>query len=303
MSMSMPLLDLAATMEPLRGFVAVGRRMSITAAAGDLCLTQSAISRQVQALEERLGVKLLVRGHRSIAFTPEGERLFRSADSAIQQIQDTIGTITADRKHRPVTLSASIGVTGLWVLPRLGRFQKLHPAIDVRVAANNRMSDLASEGIDLAIRYGPRSFMSEGATLLFRETVSPVSHPSLPVNKLASAKDIAGLVLLEFDEPGKPWLHWKDWLATAGWHGAKPKSILRFNQYDQVVQSAMAGQGIALGRIELIQPMLTDERLMLIPTSHPGLENDHAYWLVQADPAPRQEVVAVIAWIVAEARR
>jgi LysR family glycine cleavage system transcriptional activator len=114
--MSRPLLSLASVMEPLRGFVAVGRRMSITVAAGDLCLTQSALSRQVQALEDRLGIKLLVRGHRSIAFTPEGERLFRSADSAIQQLQDTIAAILGEHRQT-VTLSASMH--GDWSNPCL----------------------------------------------------------------------------------------------------------------------------------------------------------------------------------------
>ncbi len=79
----LPSLDL------IRGFVAVGRRMSITLAARDLCLTQLAVSRQIHGLETALGCKLLVRGHRSIAFTPEGERLFRSADSAVQQLQNS----------------------------------------------------------------------------------------------------------------------------------------------------------------------------------------------------------------------
>ena len=118
--MSTPLVRLAS-LDLLRGFVAVGRRMSITLAADDLCLTQSAVSRQVSALEEALGVKLLVRGHRSIAFTPEGERLFRSADSAVQQLQDAIGAIRVAAERRPVTITASIGVTGLWLLPRLAR--------------------------------------------------------------------------------------------------------------------------------------------------------------------------------------
>lgn len=300
--MSTSLVGLASMMEPLRGFVAVGRRMSITAAAGDLCLTQSAMSRQVQALEERLGVQLFVRGHRSIAFTAEGERLFRSADSAIGQLQDAFAAIAADVGRRPVTVTASIGVTGLWILPRLGRFQQLHPAIDLRVAANNRVLDLAAERIDLAVRYGALSTMEQGATLLFRETVAPVAHPSLAVGRLASPNDIAGQVLLEYDDPGRRWLHWKDWLASAGWDGVKPKAILRFNQYDQVIQSAMAGQGIALGRLELIRPMLADGRLKRVPTLHPGAGNDHAYWLVQADAHPHPDVAAVIDWIVAEAR-
>src|SRR5690606_18347303 len=98
----MPSLDL------VRGFVAVGRRMSITLAARDLFLTQSAVSRQIHALEEQLGVPLFTRGYRSIAFTPEGERLFRSADAAIGQLQDALGELATHRRARPVTLSTTI---------------------------------------------------------------------------------------------------------------------------------------------------------------------------------------------------
>ena len=90
--MSIPLSRLPS-LDLVRGFVAVGRRMSITLAAEDLCLTQSAVSRQIHGIEEILGVKLLVRGHRSIAFTAAGERLFRSADGAVQQLQDVFATL------------------------------------------------------------------------------------------------------------------------------------------------------------------------------------------------------------------
>ncbi|HXZ07942.1 MAG TPA: LysR substrate-binding domain-containing protein, partial [Paraburkholderia sp.] len=137
-----------------------------------------------------------------------------------------------------------------------------------------------------------------------RETVAPVAHPSIAADGsgLGSSEDLAGQVLLEFDDPGRPWLHWDDWLAAAGWRGAKAKGVLRFNQYDQVVQSAMAGQGIALGRMELIRPMLADRRLVLLPTSLQGPGGDHAYWLLQADLAPRPDVLAVIEWITTEAR-
>ena len=93
------------TLDLLRGFVAVGRRMSITLAATDLCLTQSAVSRQIHALEAWLGVRLLARGHRSIAFTSEGERLFRSADGALQQLQDVLGELRVTGRLRPVTIS------------------------------------------------------------------------------------------------------------------------------------------------------------------------------------------------------
>ena len=92
--MSLPLLKLAS-LDLVRGFVAVGRRLSITQAAEDLCLTQSAVSRQVAALEAHLGVRLFTRGYRAIAFTPQGERLFRSADAAVQQLQDVMGELSA----------------------------------------------------------------------------------------------------------------------------------------------------------------------------------------------------------------
>lgn len=298
--MSTSLLALASMMEPLRGFVAVGRRMSITAAASELCLSQSAVSRQVRALEERLQVKLFVRKHRSIAFTPEGERLFRGSDPAFRQLQHVFGTLGAAGRHALVTVSASIGVAGLWLLPRLGRFQSRHLEIDLRVAAENRIVDLAGEDVDLAIRYGRRAPAGYTASRLFGETVIPVAHPSLGVQSLGSQRDIARYVLLEFDHPGRPWLHWDGWLTAMGWHDARPKSILRFNQYDQVVRSAIAGHGIALGRLELIKPMLADRSLVTVKTSRPGPRNDYGYWLVQADPHPRGSVAAVTAWIMSE---
>jgi len=300
--MSTSLLALGSMMEPLRGFVAVGRRMSITLAAADLCITQSALSRQVQALEDRLGVKLFKRGHRSIAFTSEGERLFLSANCALQQLQDTFAVIASDSKHRSVTLSASVGVTGLWILPKLGSFQQKYPHIDLRVAANNRILDLTSESVDLAIRFVKNGTINGNATLLFDEVVAPVAHPSLKVESLSSAKDISRYVLLEYDDPRLPWLHWSDWLSVMGWQGAKPKGTLRFNQYDQMIHSALAGQGIALGRRHLIRALLADGRLAEIPTSNPGLSNDYSYWLLQADSEPRPEVASVIDWILTEAK-
>jgi LysR family glycine cleavage system transcriptional activator len=301
MGMPIQLVQLAP-LDLVRGFVAVGRRMSITLAAQDLCLTQSAVSRQVQALEEQLGVKLLVRGHRSIAFTTEGERLFRSADGAVQQLQDVMGEIRTKGKTRPVTLTASIGITGLWLLPRLSRFQKQHPGVDVRVAANNKLSDLRNDGIDLAIRYTSPSLAPEGSIRLFGESIAPVAHPALGLASLRSAQKLSKLNLLEFDDPRYPWLRWRDWLGAMGLGDARPQGALHFNQYDLVIQAALAGQGVALGRLELIQPLLDEGRLVLVEPPRRKAETTHAYWLIQADAHPRDEVRQVAAWIGAEAR-
>lgn len=292
-----------ASLDLVRGFVAVGRRMSISLAAQDLCVTQSAVSKQVHALEAQLGVKLLVRGHRSISFTAEGERLFRSADGVVQQLQDVMGGIRQAGEQRPVTLSASIGMTGLWLLPRVAHVQKLHPGVDVRVSSNNRLADLRNEGIDLAIRYTTPALAPAGALRLFGETVAPVAHSSLGLKSLRSAGAVSGLCLLAFDDPQHPWLQWSDWLASVGWADAKPQAVLHFNQYDQLIQAALAGQGVALGRLELIQPLLDERRLVRVAAPEPVQSSGHAYWLIQAEDEPREEVRHVAAWLAAEAQQ
>jgi LysR family transcriptional regulator, glycine cleavage system transcriptional activator len=290
----LPSLDL------IRGFVAVGRRMSITLAAEDLFLTQSAVSRQVIALEDALGVKLLNRGYRSIRFTAEGERFFRIADSALQQLQEGVNALAAGSDRQPVTITASIGVSGLWLMPRLGGFQQRHPDIDVRVAANNKVIDMRAQGADIAIRYCAAANAPAGSLRLFGESVAPVAHPSLGVSRL-DADTIARQVLIEYDDSNRPWLQWADRLHSMGLSGVKPKGVLRYNQYDQAIRAALEGQGIALGRIALIEPLLSERRLVAVGGADADHAHGYAYWLVQADLTPRGDVQVVIDWIKTEA--
>lgn len=298
--MSIPLAKLVS-LDLLRGFVAVGRRMSITLAAHDLFLTQSAVSRQIHGLEEALGVKLFRRGHRAITFTAEGERLFRSADGALQQLQDAIGALHDSLRQRPVTLTASIGFVGLWLLPRLGGFQARHPELEVRLSANNELVDLRQEGLDIAIRYCAANAVPAGAHRLFGERIAPVAHPALGIDRLDRPEIVADSVLLEFEGDQRPWWSWQTWLESQGWAELKPKGILRFNQYDQMIHAAMAGQGIALGRMELVSSMVADGRLVALPTRRPGPASTHVYCLLQAEAQPGRDVQLVIDWIVAEA--
>ncbi|MBS0345840.1 MAG: LysR family transcriptional regulator [Proteobacteria bacterium] len=286
----------------LRGFVAVGRRMSITLAAGDLFLTQSAVSRQIHTLEAALGVKLFERGHRSIRFTAEGEQLFLAADAAMQTLQDALGALEDGLRRRPVTITASIGFVSLWLLPRLREFQSLHPDVEVRLSANNEVVDLRQDGLDIAIRYCAESAMPAGASRLFGETLFPVAHPSLGLTRLDSPALIEGVTLLEFEGEPSPWWQWSRWLESQGWAGVKPKGVLRFNLYDQVIHAAVAGQGIALGRGQLIAPMLADGRLVALSMPLPGPQSDKAHYLIQRDAEPSKQVRALIDWIRAEAR-
>lgn len=296
--MSVPLVRLSS-LDLLKGFVAVGRRMSITLAADDLCLTQSAVSRQVHTLEQQLGCKLFVRQHRGVAFTPEGERLFRSADGALQQLQDVMGELRRSEERRAVTVTASVGVVGLWLLPRLPALQRLHPRLDVRLSASNQLSDLRADGIDLALRYCSAADAPADAVRLFGETLAPVAHPRLVEEAARDPAALARLTLLELDDP-RPWLQWRGWPLA---HGRSRRAMLRLNQYDQVIHAALAGQGVALGRLELLQPLLAGGQLVLLPGPRGPQPSPYAYWLLQADAAPRADVLRVAEWVRAEAVR
>lgn len=306
--MSKKLLKQLPSLELLRGFVAVGRRMSITQAAQDLFLTQSAVSKQIRSLEDALDTVLLVRGHRSIQFTAAGERLFQSADSALRQMQDTLDFIAGQRQRSTLTITASIGITALWILPRLLGFQQRCPEVDVRVAADNRLHAPNAPGIDLAIRYCAERDAPPGAVRLFGETLVLVAHPSRQGERLDTPEKLAGEVLLELDLPHRPWLHWHGWFAARGFGESTARRMLRYNQYDQVVQAAMAGQGIAIGRLELIAPMLADGRLVTVSEADTRL-CPYSYWLLRfgevaaRNDDPREAAIAQFTqWILEEAR-
>jgi DNA-binding transcriptional LysR family regulator len=280
----------------MRTFIAVCRRMSFTAAAEDLCLTQSAVSRQVQTLERALGVTLFTRGHRAVSLTPAGAELQRIVDPLVSGL----ARFCAEHSNRPmrtVTITASIGVMGLWLLPRLGKFHAAHPDIDIRVATNNRVMDLAAERVDLAIRYARDPGAPGGGTRLFGERVIPVIRADLK-SAFAEPPYLLDQILLEFEDRARPWLSWSEWLAALELEGRRPKGFMRFNQYDQVIAAALQGQGVALGRLPLVGPMIADGRLA--PAPWPVGESDFAYWLVRG-PDERRDVQTVANWILEEA--
>lgn len=299
-SMNNPLLAIPP-LDAIRGFVAVGRRMSITLAAQDLCLTQSAVSRQIQALEEHLGTPLLIRKHRAIALTEAGERLFELASPWLERLADYTDSVRSGGPLRPVTITASIGFTSLWLLPRLGSFQNAHPSIDVRMAASNRVIDLKQEGIDLAIRYCREADAPAGAQRLFGEQVLPVASPAVARRAFKNPKALLNETLLELDERARPWLRWSEWLAATGVASSKPKSTLHFNQYDQLIHAAVEGHGVALGRVPLVQQLLQNGRLVALHDPELG-RSDYAYWLVDGASEPRQEVKVFREWVAKEVK-
>jgi LysR family transcriptional regulator, glycine cleavage system transcriptional activator len=292
-----PSLDL------LRGFEAAARHLSFTHAAHELFITQSAVSRQIKALEERLGVILFVRGARGIGMTEAGERLYRAVSAALAQVQEAVASLS-NTGSRTVTLSCTLAFCSLWLIPRLSSFQKAHPGVEVRLSASNEVVNLGRSRIDLAIRYAPAQRAPTGALRLFGEAVAPMCAPALLKDKsrpLHRIEDLRHHILLHLDEPmgPLPWLWWSTWLEAAGLPQLQPAGSMHFNHYEQVIRAALSGQGVALGRMPLLGGLVNDGSLtLLFPDS---AASNRAYWVVTSEAArQRPEVGWFVEWLMQE---
>lgn len=287
--------DGTPSFDGLKTFLAVCRRMSITGAGQVLHLSQSAVSRQVQALERSLGVQLFQRRHRGIALTAAGQSLRDLVEPWSEELARFRANYGAARPA-PVTVTASVGVTALWLLPRLAAFNTAHPDIDLRIAAQNRVVELESEDIDLAIRYS-RSAPAGDADLMFHDAILPVAAPQLRPAFDEPAR-LLDHPLIEFDDRARPWLAWSEWLSALQLPTVPPPRLLRFNHYDQVIQAALEGQGVALGRLPLVAPLVKQGRLVI--PGWPPRENEFGYWMLKRKRL-RPEADAVAQWLVSEA--
>jgi len=290
------------SLDALKGFDAAARHLSFTRAAAELSLTQSAISRQVQTLEAQLGVRLFARGVRRLALTPEGERLHRAAARALADLAEVCAGLRAGRARPRVTVSAAVSIAALWLLPRLGGFQERHPDVDVRLSADNRMADLAREEIDVALRYGPPDLMPAEAVQLFDEVVFPVAAPAIAraFPPAPTAGDLASVTLLAYAGEPMPSLDWQPWLVSLGLDKARPKAMIQFNQYDQMIRAAADGQGIALGRGPLVRRLIDEGRLAPLRTTREQIAS-RGYFLLRTAGGARPEVDAFVAWVLEEA--
>jgi LysR family transcriptional regulator, glycine cleavage system transcriptional activator len=297
---NLPSLDL------LRGFEAAARNLSFTKAAEELFVTQSAVSRQVKTIEDHLGVALFARRHRALSLTDAGHELYRATAQALRQLSDAATKIRERSGVRTLTVTATIGFTSLWLIPRLADFRSQRPDIDIRISANNKMLDLERESMEVAIRYCTPKAAPEGAIKLFGEVVLPVCSPKLVTRMapLATPDDLRHHVLLHYERPEgvTPWLSWTVWLETMQLPSLKPAGSLRFSQYDQAIQAAIDGQGVALGTSPLVRELIRQSKL--IAPLEKKFESSRAYYLViSADGAGRPEVQEFAAWLVRRAKQ
>ena len=293
-----PALDL------FRGFEAAARHLSFTKAAEELFVTQSAVSRQIQALEDRLRVKLFVRRNRGLTLTEAGQQMFRATDMALRTLREAIDRIAPGNVQKMVTVTSSMAFCSLWLIPRLSGFSKAYPGVDVRISANNQVLDLDRERIDLGIRYCPVRAAPPGAIRMFGEEIAPVCSPSLLKDRarpLKSPADLRHHSLLHFEDTygSIPWLEWDVWLESAGLPELKAAAAMRFSHYDQVIRAALDGQGVALGRRPLVTSFLADGSL--VAPFRSDSVTDRAYFIVRTLATQTHgEVNDFVTWLMSE---
>ena len=290
----------------LHTFEVVARRLSFTRAAQELCLTQSAVSRQIRTLEEDLGVALFRRRHRAIDLTPNGRRLYDAVTRGLDEVYAGIVALRGAHEAPQITVAASVAFSYYWLMPRLERFSEEFPQIDLRVLATDQQVDLTRDDADVAVLYGNGNWAGVRAQLLFAERVYPVCSPGYlrAHPELSGPADMPGQTLLHLDGGGALWgtVDWPAWLAREGVQAQAAPRGVRLNSYPMVLQSAEAGRGVALGWSYITDAMLTEGRLVC-PIDRP-LSTGQSYYICASEGvATRPAVAQVLNWIEREVKK
>ena len=290
----------------LRAFEAAARHLSFTRAAEELNVTQAAISHQVKALEERLGVRLFRRLNRALLLSEAGQGYLPPVRDALDAIAEATERLVARDGSGALTVSINPSVAAMWLVPRLMRFRAAHPEIDVRISADDRLADFARDDVDLAIRYGRGVYPGLHVVRLMTEDVFPVCSPALlgGPNPLRRPEDLRHLTLLH-DDPidvasGEAMADWRMWLLAARVEGVDPVRGPAFSHSNLLLQAAIDGQGVALGRTLLVAAEIAAGRL--VKPFELSLPASFAYYIVCPEAtAERPKIVAFRAWLIEEA--
>lgn len=303
MRSSMPGRERPLTLAGLRGFEAAARHQSLTRAAEELHLTQSAVSRQVQGLEDELGFALFVRRAREIVLTPQGRALLPVVQRALAELDGGVARLRRDVLNPRIALSTFASFASLWLVPRLPRFRAQRPDVDIDVGASDRLVDLEVEDVDLAIRYLRTEAAPERAELLFGDCLFALAGPRFAgqAPKLRTLDDLARHTLIEcrmggIAEQRSSWRHFLGELKRPDLQG---RSQLNFDFIVQALMAAQGDQGVVLARTYGADLMMSGQLRAVLPES--VLPQTGCYLILSPRGAQRPDVQAFAAWLRAEA--
>jgi LysR family glycine cleavage system transcriptional activator len=282
----------------LRAFEAGGRHLSFTRAAAELHVTQAAVSHQVKALEAHLGVRLFRRMTRRLALTEAGRELLPKVGAAFDRIAEAAERAGGPDGDRTLTVSLTASFGARWLVQRLGRFWARHPEIDLKLHHTIHLVDLRREEADVAVRWGRGSWPGLEAEFLIRAGFTPVCSPALlsGPHPLRRPADLRNHTLLHEED----YEDWTQWLTAAGVDGVDPRRGPMIDDPSVLDRATLDGQGVALGRTDLIAEHLAAGRL--VRPFDLDLDTDYAYYVVYPPKSlERPKVKAFRDFVLAEA--
>lgn len=271
----------------IKAFEATARHLSFSKAAIELNVTAGAISQQVKALENTLGVTLFKRQNRLILLTEEGQACLPHISMGLDKISEGVSALYQYENKRPLTITLTPTFASGWLIPRLSKFKKKHPEIDIRIDATNEVVDLINDDIDIAIRFGSGEFAGLEAEYLFPQNVFPVCSPKLIEtvgSKPKRPESLKHYPLLHSAYSANAFIQadWDMWFATVGVDSVDTSQGVHFTQKELMIQATIEGQGVALLGDVIISKDLKEGRLIRLFESSIALEFSYFFVCTKA---------------------
>jgi len=243
-------------------FEASARHLSFKLAAAELNVTPGAVSKQIKAIEDELGVPLFVRLSAGVSLTNAGEDLYGVLSNSFSRAAEVVRTIKRGDRTKNVTIACTDAFAAMWLIPRIADFWERFPEVTVDHLISDNPRDYRRVEVELRVRYGLGAWPDETAELLFDETIYPVCGPGFASkHRDATAETLPDLSLLHVDWADPDWADWDEVLRRAKIpHG--PNKGRRFSKFSVALQAAQADQGVAVGRQRLVRHLLRDGRLV-----------------------------------------
>jgi LysR family glycine cleavage system transcriptional activator len=284
----------------LRAFEAAARHLSFKRAADELAVTPTAISHQIRLLEETLGQKLFERRTRRVIMTSAAQTLYTPLRDSFDTIAQAVERVSAIKAASTVTLTATMAFTSRWLVPRVAAFRNRYPGINLRLLASDDVIDLRTGAAGIAVRYGAGTYPGCRSQLLFQETFAPVCSPHLNI-RTPTDLELHALIHSEWRQVDEITPTWPRWYAKAGLPYQRSGSDIVFTDETHAIQAAVAGQGVALAGVALVDDELATGTLT-VPLG-PTLTGRGFYLVIPDSHLDDGSVEAVREWLTGEATR
>jgi LysR family glycine cleavage system transcriptional activator len=282
----------------LRAFEAAARHENFSRAAEEVHLTHGAISHQIRALEEELGLQLFQRHGKRIAITAEGQRFAAVVRKSLGDIAAAAAELKDSTRARRLVITAVPSLSARWLAGRMGKFIDLHPDIEVTMQTTVDMVDLTRGQVDVAVRFGSGNYPGVKAEMLIGDFFYPVVSPHYRGGKLPrTPQELTPDMLLRSDS-GEPW---SMWFHAAGIDLPEPGGGVMFDDSSMLLRSAAAGHGVAIARHLIAMPEIADGALVRL--FDVAVRCRYSYYIAYTERAfEKSQVRAFRDWLVAEAQ-